>query len=73
MLESPKQKLRSLKSGRFWERPKKLEITQSSIFINGLEGFEEPRNQPKTDPKVTQKHKSVIIERIAQSAQAPYI
>ncbi len=33
MLESPKQKLRSLKSDRFWERPKKFQIMQSSIFI----------------------------------------
>ena len=42
-------------------------------IYNGLERFEEPRNRTKTDPKVTQKRKSVIIERIAQSAQVPYI
>ena len=69
----PDGKTPFFKKRSFLGTPEKAQNHAKHYIYSGLEGFEEPRNQQKTDPKVTQKRKSVIIERIAKSAQVPYI
>ena len=69
----PEGKTPFFKKGSLLGTAEKAQNHAKHYIYSGLEGFEEPRNQPKTDPKVTQKRKSAIIERIAKSAQVPYI
>ena len=73
MLEFLKEKLRSLKSDRFWERPTKLEITQStrSILVWGISKSLEL--DPKLILESIQNRRWVNTERTSKNAQVHYI
>jgi hypothetical protein len=69
----PEGKTQVFKKRSFLGTPEKARNHVKHYICSGLEAFEEPLNQQKTDPKVSPKRKSVIIERITQNAQVAYI